>query len=42
MARGIAAGRIESYGYGKAKPLVESASEEARQLNRRVEVKFTE
>jgi OmpA-OmpF porin, OOP family len=37
---GIDAGRIESFGYGKSKPLIDDTSEEARAVNRRVEVKF--
>jgi OmpA-OmpF porin, OOP family len=37
---GIQAGRIDHFGYGEAKPLVEGISEEARTLNRRVEIRF--
>ncbi len=39
ISGGIDASRIESIGHGKAKPLVQGTSEEARALNRRVEMK---
>lgn len=37
---GIKPDRIEVIGYGKRKPLIEEANEEARAINRRVEVRF--
>lgn len=37
---GIDAKRIEIFGYGKSKPLVNESTEEARAVNRRVEVRF--
>ena len=42
IARGVAAGRVETVGYGKRKPLVANDSEEHRALNRRVEIKVLE
>jgi outer membrane protein OmpA-like peptidoglycan-associated protein len=42
ISQGIGSNRIETYGYGKREPLIESTSEEARQLNRRVEIRFVE
>jgi OOP family OmpA-OmpF porin len=40
MMQGIAANRIEIFGYGKSKPLVNTNTEEARTINRRVEIRF--
>ncbi len=37
---GISPGRIEIFGYGKNKPLVNELTDEARAINRRVEVRF--
>lgn len=37
---GIRSDRIEVLGYGKRKPLIDEATEEARAINRRVEVRF--
>lgn len=37
---GITRDRIDHFGYGKTKPLREGATEEARAINRRVEVRF--
>lgn len=37
---GIDASRIEIFGYGKSKPLINESTEEARAINRRVEVRF--
>ncbi len=37
---GISSSRIETFGYGKSKPLVDGTTEEAREMNRRVEIKF--
>lgn len=37
---GIKPDRIDHFGYGEAKPLMEGISEEARTLNRRVEIRF--
>lgn len=39
---GIKMSRIEYFGYGKTKPLKEGTSEEARTINRRVEIRFVE
>ncbi|MBS1680173.1 MAG: OmpA family protein [Bacteroidetes bacterium] len=39
---GIAVSRISTKGYGKLKPLSKARTEEARSINRRVEVKFSE
>jgi OmpA-OmpF porin, OOP family len=39
---GISHDRIESFGMGKSKPLVDDVTEEARQINRRVEIRFFE
>jgi len=41
-SQGIAPSRIEIFSYGKRKPLVAASTEEARQLNRRVEARFVE
>jgi OOP family OmpA-OmpF porin len=38
--KGIGNSRISSLGYGKSQPLIQSSSEDARKLNRRVEVRF--
>ena len=40
VLQGISADRINTFGYGKSRPLVGDTSEEARTLNRRVEVRF--
>jgi outer membrane protein OmpA-like peptidoglycan-associated protein len=37
---GIAQDRIETFGYGKSKPLMDDTSPEARAINRRVELRF--
>lgn len=42
MSKGISPSRIESIGYGKSKPLINAITESAREVNRRVEVQFTE
>ncbi len=39
---GISLSRIETFAYGKSKPLVQSVTEGAREMNRRVEIKFLE
>lgn len=38
---GVSKDRIDHFGYGKTKPLQEGTSEEARTVNRRVEIRFT-
>jgi OOP family OmpA-OmpF porin len=40
ISKGIDQHRISTFGYGETKPLVESGNEEARQVNRRVEIEF--
>jgi OOP family OmpA-OmpF porin len=40
--RGIEAGRMSSRGFGKSMPIADNATEEGRELNRRVEMKVTE
>jgi OmpA-OmpF porin, OOP family len=42
ITQGIDAKRIESFGYGKSKPLINEKSDPARKINRRVEVKFVQ
>jgi OOP family OmpA-OmpF porin len=41
MSRGVSKGRISVLGHGERKPLVDETTEEARELNRRVEITFT-
>lgn len=40
--QGITADRIETFGYGKSKPIVNDNTETARAINRRVEIRFLE
>jgi OmpA-OmpF porin, OOP family len=40
VAKGITAHRIEAFGYGKTNPLINALTEEARKINRRVEIRF--
>jgi OmpA-OmpF porin, OOP family len=40
ISKGVEKQRITTQGYGKAQPLIQSTSEDARKLNRRVEVRF--
>lgn len=40
VAHGISSSRIKTSGYGKSNPLIDNDSEEARIVNRRVEIKF--
>jgi outer membrane protein OmpA-like peptidoglycan-associated protein len=40
VAKGVVASRIAGKGYGGAKPIASNATEETRQLNRRVEFKI--
>lgn len=42
VSQGISAGRIERNGYGESRPVVDATTEQARRLNRRVEVRFVE
>ena len=42
MLQGIATDRIEVIGYGKTKPLIDDETEDARAVNRRVEIVFSE
>ncbi len=41
VAKGVAAERVSSTGFGETKPLIEEKTEFARKVNRRVEVKFS-
>lgn len=40
ISAGVESNRIEFFGYGKSRPLIKSTSDQARIINRRVEVKF--
>jgi OOP family OmpA-OmpF porin len=40
ISKGIESSRITSFGYGETEPLIQSISQDARDLNRRVEVRF--
>jgi OOP family OmpA-OmpF porin len=42
MSVGVRKDRVEYFGYGKSKPLVNEMTEEAREINRRVEIRFVE
>jgi OOP family OmpA-OmpF porin len=42
VSKGISEKRVEHAGYGKSRPLIKSASAEARRFNRRVEAMFVE
>jgi outer membrane protein OmpA-like peptidoglycan-associated protein len=42
VASGITSSRVETFGYGESKPLVNDISEQARSVNRRVEIRFFE
>ncbi|MDB5970652.1 MAG: hypothetical protein JWQ90_3102 [Hydrocarboniphaga sp.] len=41
-SKGVAASRMTSHGYGEAIPVADNATDEGRELNRRVELKVTE
>lgn len=41
ISKGIKSERIQSFGFGKARPIVFDKTDEARMINRRVEVRFT-
>lgn len=41
VARGIAPNRLEAEGYGQEHPVADNATEEGRQKNRRIDVRFT-
>jgi outer membrane protein OmpA-like peptidoglycan-associated protein len=41
-AQGIAAGRLESFGYGQDRPVAENDTRAGRGKNRRVEIVLTE
>ncbi|WP_428309354.1 OmpA family protein [Hydrocarboniphaga sp.] len=41
-SKGVAAARMSSHGYGEAVPVADNATDEGRELNRRVELKVTE
>jgi OmpA-OmpF porin, OOP family len=40
VVKGINERRIESFGYGKSNPLLNATTEDARKINRRVEIRF--
>lgn len=40
ISRGIMSQRIISYGFGKARPIILDKTDEARKINRRVEIRF--
>jgi OOP family OmpA-OmpF porin len=40
ISKGIDAGRITTYGFGKSRPLRREKTDEARSVNRRVEIRF--
>ena len=40
ISKGIAENRISAVGYGESKPLVNETTEQARAINRRVEIEF--
>jgi outer membrane protein OmpA-like peptidoglycan-associated protein len=40
VQRGVAAGRIEVFGFGKTMPVADNSTEAGRQMNRRVEIKI--
>jgi outer membrane protein OmpA-like peptidoglycan-associated protein len=42
LMQGVATERVEVAGYGKSKPLVYNDTDDARQINRRVEIRFSE
>ena len=42
VGKGIAPARMTSHGYGEAIPVADNATDEGRELNRRVELKVTE
>lgn len=41
ISKGIKPERIQSFGFGKARPIIFDKTDEARMINRRVEVRFT-
>lgn len=41
ISKGVHTSRIVSYGFGKSRPLVLDKTDEARTINRRVEIRFT-
>jgi len=40
VSKGIQSQRIISYGFGKTRPIVLDKTDEARKINRRVEIRF--
>ncbi len=42
ISKGIKPERISSFGFGKSRPLIHEKTDEARSINRRVEIRFTE
>lgn len=42
ISKGVKPERISSFGFGKARPITDEKTDEARSINRRVEIRFTE
>ena len=42
ISKGVKHGRINSFGFGKSRPIAPEKTDEARSINRRVEIRFIE